>query len=79
MAKFGLLFILLSFVYSIINTQIDIYKEKQRVAEIEARKVQLEKERDELLRILSDGGEQYMERAAREKGYINPNERVFED
>lgn len=79
LATFGLILILLSFSYSIINNQININKLKKRVAEIEERKAQLERERDELLRILSDEDGQYMERAAREKGYVDPEERVFQD
>ncbi len=68
-------------VVSIIGIQIDIYKEKQKLAAIVAQINAAQLENDELARVvLGDGEADYIERIAREKlGYAAPEERVFED
>lgn len=72
--------ICLYFVYSIIVTQIEINKLRQSDAEVQRQIAELRLESDEMLRQLSDGGDDYIERIAREKlKYTAPGERVFED
>ncbi len=69
------------FAYSIVSTQIDVYKEKQTLLALEQQIYEQQMENDELERLLQDGGEaEYIERIAREKlGYAAPDERVFVD
>ncbi|MEA4912242.1 MAG: septum formation initiator family protein [Oscillospiraceae bacterium] len=68
------------FVYAIVHTQIEIYKQKQQLEAVEQSIEQQQLENDELSRI-ADGDEQdYIERIAREKlGYAASDERVFVD
>lgn len=69
------------FVVSIVSVQIEIYKEKQKLAEIQNQINETQLENDELSRIVYGAGEaEYIERIAREKlGYAAADERVFED
>ena len=69
------------FVISIISVQMEIYKEKQKLAEIQQQINDTQLENDELSRIVYGAGEaEYIERIAREKlGYAAADERVFED
>ncbi|MDO4566155.1 MAG: septum formation initiator family protein, partial [Oscillospiraceae bacterium] len=71
----------LYFLYSIVNTQIEIYKERQTLNEIKAAINEKQLENDELSRvILGEDDSSYIERIAREKlGYAAADERVFED
>lgn len=69
------------FVISIISVQMEIYKEKQKLADIQQQINDTQLENDELSRIVYGAGEaEYIERIAREKlGYAAADERIFED
>ncbi len=71
----------LSFVTSIISSQIEIVKEKQILDELNSQIEVAQLENNELERLSQDGKQdEYLERVAREKlGYADPNEQVFVD
>jgi len=75
------LFLFLYFTYTIIHTQILIYREKEALEDINNQIEQQELLGDDLRRHLVNGGdEEYIERVAREKlGYAAPGEQVFVD
>ncbi len=76
----AMLFVCLYFVYTIASTQIEIYKQKLQLAEVDRQIEQQQLENDELSRVADGGEEEYIERIAREKlGYAAADERVFVD
>ena len=75
--SFGLIMVCLYFAYSIISLQIEIYKERQTLEEIE-RQIEAQRlENDDILHLLGDGEEEYMERVAREKGWADPGDDIY--
>ncbi|MEA5050936.1 MAG: septum formation initiator family protein [Oscillospiraceae bacterium] len=78
---FGVVFLVCAyFVYSIVSVQVEIYKQKKQLAEIDAGIEQAQLQNDELSRIANGDEKDYIERIAREKlGYAAADERVFVD
>ena len=62
----------------ILSLQIEIYKERQTYEELQRQINEQQLENDEIMRLLGDDEEEYMERVAREKGYADPGEDVYE-
>ena len=68
------------FVFSLIKISTDIKKEQQMVESIAQQCDALEAENAELEAMLESGDKDaYIERVARENGYVKPNERVYVD
>lgn len=64
--------------YSIVSIQIDIYKQRQVLGALQQQIEQQRIQSEELQRDLANGGEDYIERVARERlGFAAPDERVF--
>ena len=78
---FAIAMLCVYFFFSIVNTQLQIYKEKKTLQELIDRINETQLENDELSRVVyGDDDEAYIERVAREKlGYAEVGERVFED
>ena len=78
---FAMALVCVYFVYTIVSTQIEIYKEQRALDALLEQINEKQLENDELSRIVVGGGEDgYIERIAREKlGYAAADERIFED
>jgi len=80
LVNFVLIMLCIYFAYSILSTQIQVYKERKALEEVNRQIEEAQLENDEMMRILSGGQEQYIERIAREKlGYAEPGEIVVKD
>ncbi len=77
------LVLLLFIVYSVINltaAQVRLAKNRQQLAELQARQEALELSNAELKALLADGSyDDLIERALRENGYVRSDERVYVD
>jgi len=63
-----------------VNKISQINKQQQKLESIEQQCVELEAKNAELQEVLDSGDEDaYIERVARENGYVKPNERVYVD
>ena len=81
LALFAVAMLCVCLVFSIVNTQLEIYKQKKALAELMEKINETQLENDELSRVVyGEDEEAYIERVAREKlGYAAVGERVFED
>lgn len=81
MITFSGVLICMWLVFTIINIQIDLHREKQILADLQDQVALQKIENDELARILINGGDaEYIERIAREKlGYVAPDEVIIVD
>ncbi len=77
------LVLLLFIVYSVINltaAQVRLAKNRQQLAELQARQEALELTNAELKALLEEGSyDDLIERALRENGYVRSDERVYVD
>lgn len=65
---------------TLINFQLEIGRQKAKLADIQAQSQQQLGKNAEIQRVLSESDKQYMESVARDKlGYALPGERVFEN
>ena len=81
MLRFAFLMIVIFLTYKIIDTQIEVYRERRIYEQINRQIEEQMLVRDDLERSLNNGTDaDYIERLAREKlGYTSPDEKVYVD
>ena len=78
--NFVLIMLCIYFAYSMLSTQIQVYREKRALEQLNQQIKAAQLENDDLNSALSGGEDKLKERYAREKlGYGDPEERVVKD
>lgn len=78
--KIILLLVIIVSVINITSAQVKLSKRRAQLAEYEEQAEQLRLSNDELAKLLEDGSyDDLIERALRENGYVNADEKVYAD